>query len=341
MAGALISVAMIVRDEAARLEPCIENLRAFAGEIVVVDTGSRDNTVAQAERLGCRVDHFAWNDDFSAARNRALSLCTLPWIYVADADEWLDPESVQHLCRHAAEPPARAWRMETVTYTDQIHRADARPVDPQDLYTRGYSVCFSSWKVRLFPNRAEVRFSGRVHELVNPSLESAGIPILNSTAVVRHYPLWHAVRDVWTKAAFYLELNRKKVADNPEDAAAHAELGAQLAELGRYAEAVTAYREALRRSPERFDWLAELGGNLALCGWESEAEQFLRLALRGDPALHHAWRNLGVLLARRGDWSAAGHAFREAMRLADRPDYRQLLEEAERQKHHGDSSRPV
>ena len=341
MAGASISVAMIVRDEAARLEPCIEHLRGFAGEIVVVDTGSRDDTAALAERLGCRVGRFGWNDDFSAARNHALSMCTLPWIYVADADEWLDPASIQYLCRHAAEPPARAWRIETVTYTDQVSRADARPVDPDDPYTRGYPASYSSWKVRLFPNRPEIRFSGKVHEQVNPSLEAAGIPIVNSAAIVRHYPLWRAVRDVRAKAEFYLALNRKKVADHPEDAAAHAELGAQLAELGRHAEAASAYREALRRMPERFDWLAELGGNLALCGREPEAEQALRLALRGDPALHHAWRNLGVLLARRSDWSAAGHAFREALRLANRPDYRQLLEEAVRQAYRGNATPPV
>ncbi|HOV61427.1 MAG TPA: glycosyltransferase [Candidatus Hydrogenedentes bacterium] len=331
MAVSPISVAMIVRDEVARLESCVANLRTFAGEIVVVDTGSQDETSILAERLGCRVGHYPWNDDFSAARNYSLSLCSLPWIYVADADEWLDPESARCLLEHVAEPPEQAWRIQTITYTDQQARADARPVDADDPYTRGYPACYTSWKVRLFPNRAGIRFTGRVHELVNPSLESMGVPMVDSPAVVRHYPLWNAPRSPEDKAAFYLDLNRRKVAESPEDASAQAELGAQLAELGRHAEAVTAYREALRRMPEQYDWLAELGGNLALCGMEKEAEQALRLALRGNPTLHHAWRNLGVMLARRGAWSDAAGAFAEALRLVDRADYRQLLEEARKQ----------
>lgn len=330
MAESSISVAMIVRDEAARLESCIQNLWAFAGEIVVVDTGSRDDTPAVAERLQCRTARFTWTDDFSAARNASLELCTLPWVYVADADEWLDPEAAMLLLEHAENPPDRAWRIETVTYTDQVFRADAQPTVPGDPYARGFPCWYSSWKVRLFPNRPDVRFTGRVHELVNPALEALGIPIYNSPAVVRHYPLWNAPRNASEKAAFYLELNRKKVQDAPDDAAAYAELGAQLAELGRHTEAAAAYYEAVRRKPDQYDWLSELGSNLALCGREAEAEQALRLAVRGDASLHHAWRNLGVLLARREAWDAAREAFQSALAIADRPDYRQLLEEAAR-----------
>lgn len=96
-----VSATLIVRNEAARLARCLESVSAHVDEIVVVDTGSTDDTVAIASRFGCRIGHFAWNDDFSAARNAALSLSCTDWNFVIDADEWLvDPATLREAVRH-------------------------------------------------------------------------------------------------------------------------------------------------------------------------------------------------------------------------------------------------
>ena len=57
--------------------------------MVVLDTGSVDDTPEIAARCGARVAHFTWIDDFSAARNAALALTDADWCLVLDADEWL------------------------------------------------------------------------------------------------------------------------------------------------------------------------------------------------------------------------------------------------------------
>jgi glycosyltransferase involved in cell wall biosynthesis len=64
----LISLCMIVKNEEKHLPRCLESVRGLVDEIVVVDTGSEDNTVSIAESLGAKVHHLPWPGDFSAAR---------------------------------------------------------------------------------------------------------------------------------------------------------------------------------------------------------------------------------------------------------------------------------
>ncbi|MGD9559096.1 MAG: glycosyltransferase family 2 protein [Oscillospiraceae bacterium] len=86
-----ISALWITKNEAANLARSVESVRAVADELVVVDTGSSDGTVALAESLGARVEHFEWVDDFSAARNWALSKTDGDVVLFMDADEWFAP----------------------------------------------------------------------------------------------------------------------------------------------------------------------------------------------------------------------------------------------------------
>ena len=78
---------MIVKNEARALGRCLDSVRDWVGEMVIVDTGSTDDTVAIARAHGATVSHFEWCDDFSAARNAALDLATREWVLVLDGDE--------------------------------------------------------------------------------------------------------------------------------------------------------------------------------------------------------------------------------------------------------------
>ena len=85
----MLSLSMIVRDEEARLGECLRSVRGFADEMVVVDTGSTDATVAIAEAAGARVEQITWPGDFAPARNQALEFLPCDWGLVLDADEQL------------------------------------------------------------------------------------------------------------------------------------------------------------------------------------------------------------------------------------------------------------
>ena len=88
-----ISLCMIVKNEQNVLERCLDSLNGLYEELIIVDTGSTDDTKKIASRYTNAVYDFVWIDDFSAARNFAFSCCTQQYIYTVDADEVLDAEN--------------------------------------------------------------------------------------------------------------------------------------------------------------------------------------------------------------------------------------------------------
>lgn len=84
-----ISVCIIAKNEQKYIENCLKALRRYSWEIIVVDTGSTDDTRQIATRYTDKVYDFAWIDDFSAARNFAAAQASNNWILVLDCDEYL------------------------------------------------------------------------------------------------------------------------------------------------------------------------------------------------------------------------------------------------------------
>lgn len=87
-----ISACLIVKNEEQVLERCLKSLQGIYDELIIVDTGSTDRTKEIAYRYTDLVYDFTWVNDFAAARNYLFSKATMDYIYVADADEVLEPE---------------------------------------------------------------------------------------------------------------------------------------------------------------------------------------------------------------------------------------------------------
>lgn len=90
-----ISACVIVKNEEKTIGQWLNNMRQIADEIIVVDTGSTDNTLTILEHAGITPYHFTWRNDFSAAKNYAIQQVTGDWIVFLDADEYFDASSVQ------------------------------------------------------------------------------------------------------------------------------------------------------------------------------------------------------------------------------------------------------
>ncbi len=106
-----LSVVVITRDEALRIERCLRSV-AFADEIVVLDSGSRDDTVARARALGARVETRADWPGFGRQKNRAVELARGPWVLSIDADEEVDPALAASIRASVASPAFDAYWIE-------------------------------------------------------------------------------------------------------------------------------------------------------------------------------------------------------------------------------------
>jgi glycosyltransferase involved in cell wall biosynthesis len=92
---ATISLALIVRDVEKTIDKCLSTFRDCVDEIIVVDTGSVDNTVPIVKRYTNKIYHFKWIDDFSVARNFCLDRCTKDFFMWVDGDDFILPEDVK------------------------------------------------------------------------------------------------------------------------------------------------------------------------------------------------------------------------------------------------------
>lgn len=149
----LISLCMIVKNESHNLSRCLDSVKDLVDEMIVVDTGSTDDTVEIAKSYGAKVGFFAWCDDFAAARNHSLSLATGDWILVLDADEELiidDGVSIQDI---------RQFLEDAVDSDTDGYGTQLKDINHQESSVIGYIV-------RLFRNMANLKYVGIFHESV-------------------------------------------------------------------------------------------------------------------------------------------------------------------------------
>ena len=227
-----ISLCLIVKDEEQTLPRCLASAKPFVDEIIVVDTGSTDRTVEVAHAAGARVYQWRWNDDFAAARNVALEHATGDWILSLDADEEIESASGPSL-RSIVELPSPRLRAYSILVKN-IHNREEVPL----LYV--------SFAKRLFPRHPRIRWTRPIHEQVT-HLDGDHLleHVLTDQIVITHYGYG---RDIWEgkeKGKRNLALLQKAIADNPDDAFNHYNLGQEYYTGRQFADALASFEKAL------------------------------------------------------------------------------------------------
>jgi len=202
-----LSVCMIVKNEELDLPACLESVRDLAGEIVVVDIGSTDATPRLAAAFGANVISFDFRTvDFAAARDCAIAHAQDRWILMLDADETLNPAGREMLKQLViANESANENADENSGYFLERHNQGA---DPKNAFT--------DYVVRLFPNRLNHRYRGRVHETIDGSILSAGGRLQQTRIRIDHkFSSDPQVRR--RKNLRYIEILKEEIAADPGD----------------------------------------------------------------------------------------------------------------------------
>jgi tetratricopeptide (TPR) repeat protein len=227
--GLTLSLCIIVKDEEAMIERCLEAARHAVDEIIVVDTGSTDRTVEIAERLGARVLHHQWDGDFAAARNVSFDAATSDWVMYLDADEVLVTEDVARLRALTG----RTWR-EAFYLVETNHTGEL-----------GDGTAVTHDALRVFRNRPEYRFEGRIHEQIAQHLPGYLPERLERTAVrVEHFGYLGAVRGTKDKINRNLELLQRQLAEGVDTPFLHFNLGSEYAASGDATRALEHFERA-------------------------------------------------------------------------------------------------
>jgi glycosyltransferase involved in cell wall biosynthesis len=145
-----LGLCLIAKDEEKNIADCIESVRKIVDEIVVVDTGSNDDTVPIAESLGAAVYQYPWDDNFSNARNFAIRHAKSEWLLLLDADEQVDQSGLDTIVTfiNTTEMDGAYFRV----------RNYIGSYSPQDFTMHN--------ALRLLRNNGKYQYRGAIHEQI-------------------------------------------------------------------------------------------------------------------------------------------------------------------------------
>jgi len=201
---------MIAKDEEGYIKDCLNAVKDFVDEIIIVDTGSTDNTQQLAKECGAQVQHLDWCDDFAAARNESLKYTTKDWILVLDADEVLAKKDLIKIKELIQSDEYDAYSLDQRSYTDNYTYAGWQPCDNyQECKASGF---FITKIVRLF--KRGPKFHGKVHESVENNIQGK---IQDSKIPIHHYGHLKGEQSLTQKREKYLKLGLAQIEKTPND----------------------------------------------------------------------------------------------------------------------------
>lgn len=162
-----LSICTIFKNEERFLPEYLIEHSGLPCELILVDTGSTDRSVEICKKYAVKTFVYPWNNDFSKAKNFAITQASGDWILFLDADERIPKAKLLDLIRELPKLSAQAYRLELLSTRDEHWKSDTLNLE---------SV---QWHVRLFRNQTNYRYRHSIHENIVESLEEAGAQILD------------------------------------------------------------------------------------------------------------------------------------------------------------------
>ncbi|WP_232826298.1 glycosyltransferase [Cyanothece sp. BG0011] len=303
-----LSLCMIVKNEQATLSKCLESVQDVVDEMVILDTGSTDQTVEIAEKFGANVPKFEWGDDFAEARNEALKYVTGDWVLVLDADEVLNKKVAPQI--------KEAIEKDENLVVNLVRHEIGSSQSPYSLVSR------------LFRKHPEVNFSRPYHAIIDDSVsellkKESHWKIVDLPAItVFHYgytPGAIASLDKYNRAQQAME---NFIKENPNDPYTCSKLGALYAQIGKEKQAIKLFKQGLKSNKADTHVLYELHYHLGnLLSKQEEKEKAIKHFQKAidqpimAPLKLGAYNNIGVVLQSMGDYKNAAQAYETTLKI--------------------------
>ncbi|MGG3453234.1 tetratricopeptide repeat-containing glycosyltransferase family 2 protein [Paenibacillus rhizolycopersici] len=305
-----ISLCMIVKDEEKVISRCLDSVQGLVDEIIIIDTGSADNTKTIAQQYTNHVYDFEWNNDFSTARNESLRYATGKWILVLDADEYMISSDIEGLIT--------ALRV-TATEKDSlkafmlpIHNFTGQTVDP--------SRVMISQGARIFENEKGMYYSSPIHEQLTSDHHKITFKNLP-------YPIFHdGYIEIRVKNHNKTERNLSilesmKTEEKLRDPYFCFILGDAYKSDEQLERAVQLYRTSFASSAPGHSWYVHLLDNLISTELKLknyvESYHLIQRAMREYPGIADYYCHLGILHEQFGMFKQAINIFEQALSHAE------------------------
>jgi len=242
------SVSLIVKNEEQNLENCLNSIKNFVNEIIVVDTGSSDNTLEIAKRFTKNIYQFKWNDDFSEARNFAISKCNFSHILILDADELiLNPENLSEILKYD-KSKIGGWLVDIIsisTKSNQEHNIQK--------------------SIRIIRNNYNLKYEGLIHEQVTKSIVDNNLSIEFSPIQILHLGYELSAEKFNKKMKRNLKLINKSLDLDDTNYFLLFHRANTLMSLSDYQNAIKDYEKILSTNPKDKSLLKQIYNNLSIC----------------------------------------------------------------------------
>jgi len=158
-----LSICMIIKNEEKVLDRCLQSAKQIADEIIIVDTGSNDNSINIAKKYTNQIYNFNWCDDFSKARNYSFSKSKCDYIMWLDADDIIPNKTIKYINQNKSQFNAGTYMFKYTIGTNKTNK-------------------LNYWRERIVRNCKQANWIGAVHECITPfgKIEYVNTNILHS-----------------------------------------------------------------------------------------------------------------------------------------------------------------
>jgi len=299
----LLTVSMIVKNEEIFLPRCLQSVQGVADDIVIVDTGSTDQTLAIAQQFGARTRQIEWPNDFAQARNVALEMVQTPWVLVMDADEVLVAEDIPRLEKAIKEPFADAYNIRIVSLANKAENIS------------------ESFVARLFRRVPSIFWEGKIHEQIIPSVMRAKLTLMQLNVRLLHYGYMDGVSQERNKGERNLRLLLEALKDNPQDAYLTWQLGQTYLGLNRSEEAQAMARKVFKLITPDSPFHPLTYVLLAKAYWQGNRPRKALTVLEEAAFQYPHFTDLfflqGLIRTQLKEWDKALYAFHQCLKLGE------------------------